>query len=64
MEEMLKQNGGDYSSAADWQSYAVTDGNLITGQNPASSESTAKALLEQLGGAAPRRVEVTRIDRL
>ena len=51
VEEMLKQNGGDYSRAADWQSYAVTDGNLITGQNPASSESTAKALLAQLAGA-------------
>lgn len=51
VEDMLKQNGGDYSRAADWQPYAVTDGNLITGQNPASSERTAKALLAQLVGA-------------
>ena len=51
VEDMLKRNGGDYSKAADWQPYAVTDGNLITGQNPASSESTAKALLAQLAGA-------------
>jgi putative intracellular protease/amidase len=50
VEEMLKQNGGNYSRAADWQPYAVTDGNLITGQNPASSEPTAKALLTQLVG--------------
>ncbi len=49
VEEMLKQNGGNYSKAADWQPYAVSDGNLVTGQNPASSEPTAKALLEQLG---------------
>jgi putative intracellular protease/amidase len=48
VEEMLKQNGGDYSKAADWQPYAVTDGNLITGQNPASSADTAKALQAQL----------------
>jgi putative intracellular protease/amidase len=51
VEDMLKQNGGAYSKAADWQPHAVTDGNLITGQNPASSELTAKALLAQLVGA-------------
>jgi putative intracellular protease/amidase len=57
VEEMLKQNGGDYSKAADWQPYAVTDGNLITGQNPASSEDTAKALQAQLAahGASTSR---------
>jgi putative intracellular protease/amidase len=51
VEDMLKENGGKYSKAADWQPHAVTDGNLITGQNPASSESTARALLAQLEGA-------------
>jgi putative intracellular protease/amidase len=48
VEDMLKANGGKYSKAADWADYAVADGNLITGQNPASSESTARALLKQL----------------
>lgn len=48
VEDMLKELGGRYSKAADWQPYAVSDGNLITGQNPASSEPVAKALLEQL----------------
>jgi putative intracellular protease/amidase len=52
VEDMLKQNGGKYSKAADWQPYAVSDGNLVTGQNPASSEPAAKAFLEQLAGAA------------
>lgn len=51
VEDMLKQNGGDYSKAADWQPYAITDGNLVTGQNPASSESTAKAFLAELVAA-------------
>jgi putative intracellular protease/amidase len=51
VEDMLKQNGGDYSKAGDWQPYAITDGNLVTGQNPASSESTAKAFLAELVGA-------------
>jgi putative intracellular protease/amidase len=52
VEDMLKRNGGDYSKAADWQPYAVTDGNLITGQNPASSAETARALQSALAGAA------------
>ena len=48
VEDMLKQNGGKYSKEADWQPHVVTDGLLITGQNPASSEDAAKALLEKL----------------
>ena len=48
VEDALKANGGKYSKAADWADYAVVDGNLITGQNPASSESTARALLKKL----------------
>ena len=48
VEDALKANGGRYSKAEDWASHAVVDGNLITGQNPASSEATAKALLEAL----------------
>ena len=48
VEDMLKQNGGKYSKAEDWQPYVVTDGLLITGQNPASSEPAAKALLAKL----------------
>ncbi len=48
VEDMLKQNGGKYSKQADWQSHIVTDGLLITGQNPASSEPAAKALLTLL----------------
>jgi putative intracellular protease/amidase len=48
VEDALKKNGGVYSKADDWQSYVVSDGNLITGQNPASSEAAAKALLDLL----------------
>ena len=51
VEDMLKQNGGNYSKAANWQPYVVVDGLLLTGQNPASSELTARALLEKLGAA-------------
>lgn len=49
VEDMLKKHGAIYSKADDWQSYMVTDGMLITGQNPASSEAVAKALLKMLG---------------
>ncbi|SMP12591.1 MULTISPECIES: type 1 glutamine amidotransferase domain-containing protein [Chryseobacterium] len=46
VEDMLKQNGGSYSKVEDWASYAVADGRLITGQNPASSEKVAEELLK------------------
>lgn len=48
VEDMLKQNGGHYVKLADWQPHVVVDGLLITGQNPASSEPAAKALLVSL----------------
>ncbi|MFC0252710.1 type 1 glutamine amidotransferase domain-containing protein [Massilia consociata] len=50
VEDMLVQNGGQYSKAADWQPYVLTDGLLVTGQNPASSEPGAQALLALLKG--------------
>lgn len=49
VEDMLKKNGGDYSRADDWLPHVVTDGLLTTGQNPASSEPVAHALLKMLG---------------
>jgi len=62
VEDVLKDNGGRYSRGEDWASHAVVDGNLITGQNPASSEATAKALLEALaaGVGGARRTEAGR----
>ena len=48
VEDMLKANGGVYSKGADWSSYVLTDGKLITGQNPASSREAAEALLKLL----------------
>ncbi|WP_420237505.1 hypothetical protein ACOBR2_18160 [Telmatobacter bradus] len=49
VEEMLKANGGNYSKGPDWQPYVVSDGLLITGQNPASSEAVALELIKKLG---------------
>jgi putative intracellular protease/amidase len=48
VEDMLKANGGQYSKGADWGSYVLTDGKLVTGQNPASSREAAEALLKLL----------------
>jgi putative intracellular protease/amidase len=52
VEDELKAKGGIFSKAGDWQPYVVTDGLLITGQNPASSGPAAKVLLETLNKTA------------
>ncbi|HDY94789.1 MAG: type 1 glutamine amidotransferase domain-containing protein [Sulfitobacter litoralis] len=48
VEDMLKSNGGTYKKGDDWASFVVTDGKLVTGQNPASSEEAAHKLLSLL----------------
>lgn len=49
VEDMLKANGGTYEKGADWASFVLRDGMLVTGQNPASSAPAAQALLALLG---------------
>jgi putative intracellular protease/amidase len=51
VEDMLTSHGGLYQKGDDWQSFVVTDGHLITGQNPASSAAAARAVLAQLQSA-------------
>ncbi|MEL1241005.1 type 1 glutamine amidotransferase domain-containing protein [Flavobacterium flavipallidum] len=48
LEEVLQARGGIYSKTENWHPYAVEDGLLITGQNPASSKLVAQKLLQQL----------------
>lgn len=48
VEDMLKAGGGNYTKAEDWACYAIVDGTLVTGQNPASSEAVAQAVIEGL----------------
>ena len=48
VEEELKRLGGIYEKAADWQSFTIVDGRLITGQNPASSQAAAEQLVRML----------------
>ena len=45
VEDMLKSDGGRYEKGADWSSFVLTDGKLVTGQNPASSAEAARQLL-------------------
>jgi len=51
VEDELKAKGGLYSKGDDWGAYVVSDGLLITGQNPASSGPAATVLLKQLAAA-------------
>jgi putative intracellular protease/amidase len=48
VEDMLTANGGTYQKGDDWASFVVTDGKLVTGQNPASSEAAAHEFLSLL----------------
>ncbi|UFI04034.1 type 1 glutamine amidotransferase domain-containing protein [Roseibium aggregatum] len=48
VEDMLKSNGGNYKKGDDWAPFVVTDGKLVTGQNPASSAEAARKLLALL----------------
>lgn len=48
IEDMLPEKGGNYSKKDDWAPYALEDGLLITGQNPASSSLVADLLMKKL----------------
>ena len=48
IEDEFKSLGGFYEKGPDWAPFVIEDGKLITGQNPASSEGVAKALVAQL----------------
>ncbi|SHM71806.1 Putative intracellular protease/amidase [Sphingobium sp. YR657] len=48
IEDTFIAQGADYRKGADWKPFVVRDGKLVTGQNPASSEDVAKALIAML----------------
>ncbi len=49
VEDELMRLGAIFEKRADWQPFALVDGRLVTGQNPASSTSAAQTLLKLLG---------------
>jgi putative intracellular protease/amidase len=51
LEDRLTELGAAYEKGEDWSPHVVVDGLLVTGQNPASSEGVADALLELAGRA-------------
>jgi len=46
VEDELRRLGAIFEKVPNWQPFNIVDGHLITGQNPASSTSTAQALLK------------------
>lgn len=48
LESRLRERGARYEHGPLWSSFAVTDENLVTGQNPASSLAVARAMLVAL----------------
>lgn len=49
LETSLRERGALYEKGADFQPHAVQDGQLITGQNPQSSQEVAKLILQAIG---------------
>ena len=52
LEDELKKQGATFSMKANWAVFAVQDGLLVTGQNPPSSNATARKLLDLLKAGA------------
>ena len=55
VEDELLRLGGRFEKVGNWKVFAITDGRLITGQNPASSTAAAQALLKLLGQSTAAR---------
>jgi putative intracellular protease/amidase len=63
VEDELLRLGAIFEKKKDWEPHSITDGRLITGQNPASSTSAAEALVRLLAGSAASQPsgEVSRV---
>ncbi|MGY3176506.1 putative intracellular protease/amidase [Pseudomonas sp. TE12234] len=48
IEDEFQRLGGHYQKGPDWAPFIIEDGTLVTGQNPASSEGVAEALVARL----------------
>ncbi|TGN67780.1 type 1 glutamine amidotransferase domain-containing protein [Paracoccus liaowanqingii] len=54
LEDQLKAQGARHEKGPDWQPFALADGRLVTGQNPASSAQVAQLMLQAAGQPAIR----------
>lgn len=50
LETALRSKGAEFVRGDNWSDFSVRDGNLVTGQNPQSSQSTADKVVEALSG--------------
>jgi putative intracellular protease/amidase len=48
LDQALKQQGAIFSNEKSFASYVVVDGNLVTGQNPASATNVAQQIIKLL----------------
>jgi uncharacterized protein (DUF2267 family) len=58
----MRDAGASLEQGPAWQPFSVVDGNVVTGQNPASSGEVARRAVEQLGRRRRRRIEVPPSD--
>lgn len=52
LESRLRELGALFENAGTFEPYAIADGRLVTGQNPASSEATARLVLDAVDAAS------------
>jgi putative intracellular protease/amidase len=52
LESRMREAGGEVEGGPAWQPFLVVDGNLVTGQNPASSAEVAHRTVERLEARA------------
>ena len=64
VEDELKRLGGLFEKVANWRVLAITDGRLITGQNPASSTAAGQALLKYMNATAAERQSAESVGNL
>lgn len=48
LETALTKQGAIFHKTSPWQAYSIADGNLVTGQNPASAKGVAEKMIERL----------------
>jgi len=51
LETALTKQGAIFHKAGPWQAHSITNGNLVTGQNPASAKGVAEKTIKLLESA-------------
>jgi putative intracellular protease/amidase/uncharacterized protein (DUF2267 family) len=62
LEDRMREAGGTLEQGPAWQPFSVVDGNVVTGQNPASSGEVARRAVEQLGKRRRKRTDIPPSD--